>query len=70
MTDSLQHAFNVASQLPPDEQNALAARLIHEFQSEEKWAALFAKSQDKLASLAQEALAEHRRGETEDLELN
>lgn len=70
MTESLQRVFDVASQLPPEEQDALAARLALEFESEKKWAELFAKSQDQLAILANEALAEHRRGETQDLKLN
>lgn len=70
MTDSLQRAFDAASRLPVEEQNALASWLIFELESERKWSELFANSQDKLALLANEALAEHRRGETQDLDLN
>jgi len=36
-----------------------------ERQSEERWARAFAASQDELARLAQEALAEYRAGRTE-----
>ena len=64
MTESLQNAFDTASRLPDREQDAIAAWLIAELESERKWDDLFKKSQDKLEALANEALAEHARGET------
>ena len=64
MTESLQNAFDTASRLPDSEQDAIAAWLIAELESERKWDELFNKSQDKLETLANEALAEHARGET------
>ncbi len=64
MTDLLEQAFNTAAQLPPDEQDAFAKWMLHELASEQRWNELFAKSQDMLAKMAEEALAEHRAGRT------
>jgi len=58
MTESLQNAFETASRLPDSEQDAIAAWLIAELESERKWDELFNKSQDKLGALADEALAQ------------
>ena len=49
------------------EQDALAALVLEELASEERWSASFAESQDLLASLADEALAEHAAGQTKPL---
>jgi hypothetical protein len=68
MTEQLQQAFAAAAQLPQTDQDALAQWILSELESDSKWAALFEGSQGKLASLANEALAEHARGETRDLE--
>jgi len=46
---------------------SLLAAAALEQDSERRWAEAFAKSQDKLATLADEALAELDRGETEPL---
>ena len=42
--------------------------LLSEIQSEREWDRAFARSQDLLARLAKEAVAEHRRGQTEELD--
>lgn len=68
MTESLEEAFAKASRLPPEEQDALAAWLLKELESEDRWDGLFARSQDALEKLAEKALAEHRKGETEELD--
>ena len=68
MTTSLQQAFQMASILPADQQEALAAVLIEELESERQWQAAFDGSQDALGKLADEALAEHRQGKTRDLD--
>jgi predicted Zn-dependent protease with MMP-like domain len=68
VTDLLKRAFDAVSQLPDDEQDAMAELLLAELASEKKWEERFAKSQDSLSLLAQEALDEHARGETEDLD--
>lgn len=70
MTESLQRAFDAASQLPESEQDAIATWLLAELESERRWSDLFAASQDHLASLANEALDEHSRGETRELDTN
>jgi len=68
MTTLLERAFTKASQLPVEQQNVVATLLLREMESEERWAELFAKSQDALSELADEALAEFERGETKPLE--
>lgn len=68
MTALLQKAFKAASKLPKKEQDILATLLLEELQSEKRWAKAFEKSQDKLAVLADEALAEFQRGETQPLD--
>jgi hypothetical protein len=68
MTELLERAFAEASKLSPEEQDFLAQILLDDLASEELWEQSFARSQDKLARLADEALVEHRRGETKPLE--
>lgn len=68
MTKSLQEAFERASQLPPDEQEAFGAWMLHELDSEQRWDELFNRSPDLLSKLADEALAEHRAGKTKPLD--
>ena len=67
MTTRLEQAFTEASKLSPKEQDALADWVLAELHSEEKWDKLFASSQEELSKLASEALAEHRSGQTEEL---
>ena len=67
MTELLKKAFHAASQLPPEQQDAVAAMLLAELESERQWDDLFERSQDFLAKMADEALAEDEAGETEPL---
>ena len=64
MNTRLEEAFAKASQLPPDEQEALAALLLDEIASERLWDQAFAQSQDQIAKLADEALTEFQEGRT------
>lgn len=64
MTQLLEKALNEVAKLPAAEQDALAAILLDELASEQRWSESFAKSQDALAKLAEEALAEHVAGKT------
>ena len=64
MTELLEKVFIEAAKLPPEDQNALAAFLLHELVSERRWTQVFAQSQDALAKLADEALAEFTAGRT------
>lgn len=71
MNQLLKEAFEKAAQLPEDEQEKFARFLIAELESEGRWAELFARpeSDDLLARLADEALADHRAGKTTPLNL-
>jgi hypothetical protein len=64
MTKSLETAFAKAAMLPKKEQDALAAFLLEELASEERWDKQFAASQDELATLAREAIGEFKAGKT------
>jgi len=68
MTKLLEKAFSKASQLSSEEQDVLADWLLKEIESESRWRKLFDESQDELSRMAADALAEHRRGETEELD--
>lgn len=68
MTELLEKAFAEASKLPHEEQDMLAQMLLADLAAEEKWDTAFADSQDKLALLADEALADYRDGTTKDIE--
>jgi hypothetical protein len=67
MTKSLETAFAKAAKLPAKEQDALAAFLLEELASERKWDEQFAASQDQLALLAREAIAEFKARKTKPL---
>jgi hypothetical protein len=67
MTALLQQAFAEAAKLSTDEQDLLASRLLAELTAEDEFDRAIARSSDKLARLAAEALAEHRAGQTEEL---
>ena len=68
MTRLLEKAFEEASKLPDEDQDALAQELLDDLASEMRWAETFSKSQDKLALLAKEALNEFRQGRTKLIE--
>ena len=70
MTTLLEKAFKKASKLPEVEQNALAKWLIEEIEAEKEWEKRYAESEDVLDRLADEALEVHRKGKTEELDLN
>ena len=64
----LEKAFAEASKLPADEQEAFAAMMLAELESERRWDDLFGRSQDLLARMAEEARQEYRAGLTEPLD--
>jgi hypothetical protein len=64
MNTRLEEAFAQAAQLPPDEQEALAALRLDEIASERLWDQAFAQSQNQIAQLADEALTEFQEGRT------
>jgi len=53
-----------ASKLPETERESFAKWALAELESEQRWDELFAESQDMLATMAEEALGEHRAGRT------
>ena len=68
MTELLQQAFSEAAKLPAQEQDLLAARLLAELAAVDEFDRAIARSSDKLARLAAEALEEHRAGRTQELD--
>ena len=64
MTKLLEKAIKEVSQLPKDEQDIVAAIILEEMASEERWTEAFGNSQDQLAKLAEEAIKEFRSGQT------
>ena len=70
MTRLLEKAFGEAAKLPETEQDAVASWILEELDSERRWDEAFARSQDALSRLASEALAEHRAGETQVLDMD
>jgi hypothetical protein len=70
MTQLLERAFAEAAKLPEQEQDSLAAWLLEMLESDRRWDELFAKSEDALAKLADEALADFEAGRTEELNID
>jgi hypothetical protein len=72
MTQLMEQAFERASGLPDEEQNAIASIILREIESEVRWNELFAqqRSIDLLSQMADEALAEARAGRARKLDLN
>lgn len=68
MTELLQKAFDEVSKLPTEEQDAVAAWILEEIADEHLWDEAFANSADKLARMADKAMAEHRAGRTQPLD--
>jgi hypothetical protein len=68
MTNKLKKAFDAASKLLPEEQDALAAAVLEEVAVEGLWEASFAKQPAALEQLADEVVREYRSGNTRLLE--
>lgn len=67
MTQLLEKALSEVNKLPAADQDAVAAIVMEELASERRWSESFARSQDVLAKLADQALAEHAAGRTKPL---
>jgi hypothetical protein len=67
MTQLLEKALGEVAKLPASEQDAVAALVLQELASEQKWSGSFQSSQDALAQLAEQALAEYTAGRTKPL---
>ncbi len=68
MPQLLQSALDRTATLPEADQDAIAALILEELESEERWQPQFAASYDLLAKLAEEAREEHRAGKTRPLD--
>ena len=68
MTTLLQKAIDAIAKLTAEEQDLLAARLLAELGEEDDFDRAIAASSSRLATLATEALDEHRAGDTEELD--
>ena len=62
MTRLLERAISEIRKLPSDEQDAIAAVLMAELQSERRWERAFDATAEQLSRLADEALGENREG--------
>ena len=67
MTGQLEEALKRLESLSPEEQDAIASRIMEALNDEDAWARSFRERPATLRSLAREALEEHRRGETRPL---
>jgi hypothetical protein len=69
MTELLQQAIAQIQKLPPDQQDAIAARFLGESQDEKKWEARFAATTDdqwdQMAAMVRQEVA---KGETTPLD--
>jgi len=72
MSELMEQAFQQAKQLPEADQEAIAAIILQEIESDGRWDELFARpeSNDLLARLADQALAGVRAGQAKKLDLN
>jgi hypothetical protein len=68
MTQALSAAVATAAQLPEEEQDALAAILLEEMESEERWSTLFADSQNLLERMANEAIQDFQAGRVQPID--
>ena len=64
----LEKVVTETAKLPDEEQEAFAAFMLAELESERRWEELFAESQDLLAQMAEEAREEYRAGLIEPLD--
>jgi hypothetical protein len=70
MTALMDKALEAINQLPASEQDRFAHWILDELDSDHQWTHQFANSADLLAELANEALREHRAGNTLPLDLD
>jgi hypothetical protein len=65
MTQLLEQAIAKVKELPPAQQDAIATLILEELEDEALWDKKFGQSQNALAKLASEAMAEYRSAITE-----
>jgi hypothetical protein len=62
MTTLLEQAIAAVQNLPPEQQDSIAALILEELADEQRWDQAFAQSQDALARLAEQARVAKRAG--------
>jgi len=67
MTHRLEQAIAQLSKLPDSDQDAIAALILEELADEQRWQESFARSQDKLAVLAERARIDIQAGRVRDI---
>jgi hypothetical protein len=70
MTQLLEKAMKRVAALPRKKQDEFASFILAELESEHRWEELYAASQDMLAQMAADAMAEDRAGNTAVLDLD
>ena len=68
MTGLLEKALKRIEALPEAEQDAIAAQILETIEDEEEWDRTLRADRERFRALADEALEEHRRGETRPIE--
>jgi hypothetical protein len=68
MSELLESAMRKVASLPREEQDAIASQIIETLEDEAAWKEKLARAPEKLRGLSDEALREHRRGETRSLD--
>ena len=68
MSKLLEKALTKLAELPESEQDSIATWLLDELESDGRWKSILSGSGDALGRLADEALAEHAAGHTEELD--
>ncbi len=66
MTELLERAIKAMKELPPGEQDAIAALILEEIADEQAWDEAFARTQDKLGQIADKVRAGIRTGRVRD----
>jgi len=68
MTGLLEKALQRVAALAPEEQDAIASQILETLDDEQAWSRKFRERPELLRALGQEALEEHRKGETRPLD--
>ncbi|HEY9142300.1 MAG TPA: hypothetical protein VIN93_15480 [Bryobacteraceae bacterium] len=67
MSSLLDRALEKVVALPPDEQDAIATQILASLADEDAWKKRFVEKGDVIRRMAQEAIEEDERGETQSL---
>ncbi len=68
MTGLLQEALRRVESISQEEQDAIASQIMEALDDEERWVGSFRRKPAALRVLADQAIEEHRRGETRALD--